>query len=70
MSHSKSLLFSQKLSKVAAPDPFTATSSSVKDGSRKIGDNKLIGRPSVGGSSSSKNRYQVRVITLVVLSAY
>ncbi|KIM90377.1 hypothetical protein PILCRDRAFT_812112 [Piloderma croceum F 1598] len=48
----------QKLSKVAAPDPFTATSSSVKDGSRKIGENKLIGRPSVGGSSSSKNRYQ------------
>ncbi|KZP19390.1 hypothetical protein FIBSPDRAFT_920169 [Athelia psychrophila] len=51
----------KKLSKVAAPDPFTATSSSVKDGSRKIGENKLIGRPSVGGSGSgsgSKNRYQ------------
>ena len=31
----------QKLSKVAAPDPFTATSTSVKEGSRKIGENKL-----------------------------
>lgn len=61
--HECPLTAEQKLSKVAAPDPFTATSSSVKDGSRKIGENKLIGRPSVGGSGSgsgSKNRYQVR----------
>lgn len=48
------LEYPQKLSKVAAPDPFTATSSSVKDGSRKIGENKLLSRP-----GSSKNRFQV-----------
>lgn len=47
-------------------DPFTATSSSVKDGSRKIGENKLIGRPSVGGSSGSKHRFQVRGILSVL----
>ncbi|EIM86816.1 uncharacterized protein STEHIDRAFT_121662 [Stereum hirsutum FP-91666 SS1] len=52
----------KKLSKLAAPDPFTSTTSAIKDGSRKIGENKLIGRPkagpsSAGGSSSSKNRY-------------
>lgn len=52
----------QKLSKVAAPDPFQSTSDGVKDGSRKIGEKKLIGRPSVGGSSSSKSRYQVCAI--------
>ncbi|KAI0317161.1 PDZ-binding protein [Amylostereum chailletii] len=45
----------KKLSKVAAPDPFTSTSSSIKDGSRKIGENKLLSRP--GGSSGSKNRF-------------
>lgn len=44
----------QKLSKVAAPDPFTASSSSIKDGSRKVGENKLLSRP-----GSSKNRFQV-----------
>ncbi|RDB23336.1 Cysteine-rich PDZ-binding protein [Hypsizygus marmoreus] len=42
-----------KLSKVAAPDPFTASSSSIKDGSRKVGENKLLSRP-----GSSKNRFQ------------
>ncbi|EIN09502.1 hypothetical protein PUNSTDRAFT_101339 [Punctularia strigosozonata HHB-11173 SS5] len=61
----------KKLSKVAAPDPFQSTSASIKDGSRKIGENKLIARP--GGSSGigrpggpsrpsggslSKNRFQ------------
>ena len=45
----------QKLSKVAAPDPFTSTSTSIKDGSRKIGENKLLTRP-----GSSRNRFQVR----------
>lgn len=45
----------QKLSKVAAPDPFQSSSSSIRDGSRKIGENKLLGRPGV-----SKNRHQVR----------
>ncbi|KAH0836740.1 hypothetical protein J3R83DRAFT_8475 [Lanmaoa asiatica] len=42
-----------KLSKVAAPDPFASTSSSIKEGSRKIGENKLLTRP-----GSSKNRFQ------------
>ncbi|KAA1470241.1 hypothetical protein DENSPDRAFT_835993 [Dentipellis sp. KUC8613] len=49
----------KKLSKVAAPDPFTSTSASIKDGSRKIGENKLIGRPGrPSGSSSSSSRFQ------------
>ncbi|KAK0489196.1 PDZ-binding protein [Armillaria novae-zelandiae] len=43
----------KKLSKVAAPDPFTSSSSSIKDGSRKVGENKLLTRP-----GSSKNRFQ------------
>ncbi|KIY70590.1 hypothetical protein CYLTODRAFT_347495 [Cylindrobasidium torrendii FP15055 ss-10] len=43
----------KKLSKVAAPDPFQSSSSSIRDGSRKIGENKLLGRPGV-----SKNRHQ------------
>ncbi|KAG8980819.1 hypothetical protein FRB90_007461, partial [Tulasnella sp. 427] len=38
----------KKLSKLAAPDPFTASSSS----NRKIGENKLLTRP--GASSKSK----------------
>ncbi|KIY49971.1 hypothetical protein FISHEDRAFT_40240 [Fistulina hepatica ATCC 64428] len=42
----------KKLSKVAAPDPFQATSSSIKDGSRKVGENKLLAR------GSAKSRYQ------------
>ncbi|KAG1880532.1 PDZ-binding protein [Suillus tomentosus] len=42
-----------KLSKIAAPDPFTSTSQSVKDGSRRVGENKLLSRP-----GSSKNRFQ------------
>ncbi len=51
---------SQKLSKVAAPDPFTSSSSSIKDGSRKVGENKLLTRP-----GSSKNRFQVKSRFLV-----
>ncbi|KAJ3770039.1 PDZ-binding protein [Lentinula raphanica] len=43
----------KKLSKVAAPDPFTSSSSSIKDGSRRVGENKLLSRP-----GSSKNRFQ------------
>ncbi|KAH8110782.1 PDZ-binding protein [Phellopilus nigrolimitatus] len=31
----------KKLSKVAAPDPFTSSSDSIRSGSRKIGENKL-----------------------------
>ncbi|KAJ2934781.1 hypothetical protein H1R20_g2300, partial [Candolleomyces eurysporus] len=44
-----------KLSKVAAPDPFTSTSTSIKEGSRKVGENKLLSRP---GGSKQKNRFQ------------
>lgn len=51
--------FPQKLSKVAAPDPFTSTSQSVKDGSRRVGENKLLSRP-----GSSKNRFQVSELWL------
>ena len=58
----------QKLSKVAAPDPFTSSSSAIKEGTRKVGGgNALLSRPgpskttfgppSVGGS---KNRFTVR----------
>lgn len=36
-----SFVFLQKLSKVAAPDPFTASSDSIKAGSRKVGEMKL-----------------------------
>ncbi|KAF7770425.1 hypothetical protein Agabi119p4_6399 [Agaricus bisporus var. burnettii] len=43
----------KKLSKLAAPDPFTSSSSSIKEGSRKVGENKLLNRP-----GSSKNRFQ------------
>ncbi|KAF6761680.1 PDZ-binding protein [Ephemerocybe angulata] len=43
----------KKLSKVAAPDPFASSSSSIRDGTRKVGENKLLSRP--GGS---RNRYQ------------
>lgn len=53
----------QKLSKVAAPDPFQSTSSSIKDGSRKVGENKLLSRP-----GSSRNRFQVR--PLLFLTGY
>ncbi|ETW78638.1 hypothetical protein HETIRDRAFT_155876 [Heterobasidion irregulare TC 32-1] len=48
----------KKLSKVAAPDPFTSTSSSIKDGSRKVGENKLIGRPGPSKAGGSKSRFQ------------
>ena len=44
----------QKTSKVAAPDPFTSTSQSIKEGTRKVGGTKLIGKPGV-----NKNRFQV-----------
>ena len=45
----------QKLSKVAAPDPFTASSDSIKAGTRRVGENKLSkkGRFSVSITSSS-----------------
>ncbi|KAJ7781997.1 hypothetical protein DFH07DRAFT_393007 [Mycena maculata] len=43
----------KKLSKLAAPDPFASSSSAIKDGSRKVGENKLLSRP-----GSSKNRFQ------------
>ncbi|KAF7789585.1 hypothetical protein EIP86_000531 [Pleurotus ostreatoroseus] len=49
-----------KLSKVAAPDPFTSSSQAIKDGSRKVGENKLLSRP-----GSSKNRFQVAPINVV-----
>lgn len=39
----------QKLSKVAAPDPFTTSSDSIKSGSRKVGEIKL----------GKKSRYSV-----------
>ncbi|KAL7280423.1 hypothetical protein ACG7TL_005351 [Trametes sanguinea] len=42
-----------KTSKLAAPDPFKSTSQAIKEGSRKVGENKLLGRP-----GSSKNRFQ------------
>lgn len=45
----------QKTSKLAAPDPFKSSSQAIKDGSRKVGENKLLSRP-----GSSKNRFQVR----------
>ena len=44
----------QKLSKVAAPDPFSSAGSQVASGSRKIGENKLLAK--AGGS---KSRYTV-----------
>ncbi|KAM6497105.1 PDZ-binding protein, partial [Amanita muscaria] len=42
-----------KLSKLAAPDPFTSSSTLIKEGSRRVGENKLLSRP-----GSSKNRFQ------------
>ncbi|KAI0738509.1 PDZ-binding protein [Daedaleopsis nitida] len=42
-----------KTSKLAAPDPFKSTSQAIKEGSRKVGENKLLSRP-----GSSKNRFQ------------
>jgi len=55
----------KKLSKVAAPDPFTSSSNAIKEGTRKVGGgNALLSRPgpskttfgppSAGGS---KNRF-------------
>ena len=49
------LIIYQKTSKLAAPDPFKSTSQAIKEGSRKVGENKLLSRP-----GSSKNRFQVR----------
>lgn len=40
----------QKLSKVAAPDPFSSSSSQVASGSRRVGENKLLTK--AGGSKS------------------
>jgi hypothetical protein len=66
----------QKLSKLAAPDPFKSSSSAIKTGERKVGENKLISKP---GSSKlgSKNRYQVRndrlvarTVVLTILQPY
>ncbi|KZV65169.1 hypothetical protein PENSPDRAFT_638679 [Peniophora sp. CONT] len=45
----------KKLSKLAAPDPFKSSSSSIKEGSRKVGENKLLGR--AGTAGGSKTRY-------------
>ena len=48
------LFCSQKLSKVAAPDPFAPSSSS-----RKVGENKLLtGRNAGGGSGGPSKKYQ------------
>jgi len=44
------------LSKLAAPDLSRSSSASIKDSSRKVGENKLLTR--LGGSSGSKSRYQ------------
>ena len=52
----------QKTSKLAAPDPFKSTSQAIKEGSRKVGENKLLSRP-----GSSKNRFQVRLLCLAAL---
>ncbi|KAG8221026.1 hypothetical protein J3R82DRAFT_2536 [Butyriboletus roseoflavus] len=56
-----------KLSKIAAPDPFTSTSSSIREGSRRIGENKLLTRP-----GSSKNRFQVCInfLSLSVIDSW
>ena len=51
----------QKTSKLAAPDPFKSTSQAIKEGSRKVGENKLLSRP-----GSSKNRFQVRILSIVL----
>ncbi len=53
-------MFLQKTSKLAAPDPFKSTSQAIKEGSRKVGENKLLGRP-----GSSKNRFQVRLVCFI-----
>jgi hypothetical protein len=50
----------QKLSKLAAPDPFQSSSASIKDGSRKVGENKLLSRPGGSSASKTKNRFSVR----------
>jgi hypothetical protein len=62
----------QKLSKLAAPDPFTSASSSIKSGDRKVGENKLLSRPGglkPGGASGSKgkigNRYSVCLVATI-----
>jgi hypothetical protein len=44
----------QKLSKVAAPDPFQSTSSSIKDGSRKLVGTSALGRPAAAKVGPSK----------------
>ncbi|KAJ7623148.1 PDZ-binding protein [Roridomyces roridus] len=42
----------KKLSKLAAPDPFASSSGQIKEGSRKVGENKLLSRP--GGSKGAR----------------
>ncbi|KZT21584.1 hypothetical protein NEOLEDRAFT_1139203 [Neolentinus lepideus HHB14362 ss-1] len=42
----------KKLSKVAAPDPFQSSSSSIKEGSRKVGGHSVLGK-----TGSSKHRF-------------
>jgi hypothetical protein len=50
----------QKLSKVAAPDPFQPTTSSIKDGSRKVGGSNVLSRPQpLKAGPSSRNRFSV-----------
>lgn len=44
-----------KTSKLAAPDPFASSSSAIKSGSRKVGDNKLL-RKAGGGKSNVRVR--------------
>ncbi|KAK2463556.1 hypothetical protein APHAL10511_004307 [Amanita phalloides] len=44
----------KKLSKLAAPDPFTSSSALIKEGSRKVGENKLLARP----NPKAKIRFQ------------
>ncbi|KAF8515958.1 PDZ-binding protein [Gautieria morchelliformis] len=45
----------KKLSKVAAPDPFSSAGSQVASGSRRIGENKLLTK--AGGSKSRYTPY-------------
>ncbi|KLO10583.1 hypothetical protein SCHPADRAFT_922011 [Schizopora paradoxa] len=44
-----------KTSKLAAPDPFASSSSAIKSGSRKVGDNKLL-RKGGGGKANPYER--------------
>ncbi|KAH8833117.1 PDZ-binding protein [Flagelloscypha sp. PMI_526] len=46
----------KKLSKLAAPDPFQSSSKAIKEGTRKVGENKLLGKP--GSSRARFSPYQ------------